>query len=129
MMDPADPRFVTGTTEQIAQARLEWHRQQALQAAMRSSLPEIPRSDLSFQKFGLIEHIGSGNFYRALRGVVDDPQYSPAVGYYIDEAGGLPVYLERPVSRPRDRAELEQMRAEREARRNAPKERPAWAKR
>jgi hypothetical protein len=100
MMDPADPRLVTGTPEQIDQARREFRRHQKLQIAMRSGLPEIPRSDLAFHKFGRIEDIASGNFFHAMRGKVTDPRHSPAVAYYVTE-DATPIYVERPVGAPR----------------------------
>ena len=128
MIDPADPRFVIGTDADQRRAREEFRRQQQIAAAMRSPLPEIPRSDLEFHRFGQIEDRASGNLYRAVRGDLVDPSHSTAIGYYLTEHG-LPVYLERPVGSPQNRAELEAKQAELEQRRNSPKPRPAWAKR
>jgi hypothetical protein len=116
-LDPSDPRFVTGTDDTRRQARDEFRRQQRLHIAMRSTLPELPRSDLAFHKFG-IEDIASGNYYKAIRGELTDPNHSAAVGYYINELGD-PVYLERPVGSPQNRDELNELRAEREQRRQA----------
>jgi hypothetical protein len=127
-MDPTDARFVTGTEESRRQARAEYRRQLRIAVAMKSGLPEFPRSDLGFHKFGVIEDVASGNFYRAIRGEVSDPKHSSAVGYFVTEAGD-PIYLERPVGSRQNRDDLEAKRAEREARRNAPKPRPAWARR
>ena len=126
-MDPADPRLVTGTPEQIDQVRREFRRQQKIQIAMRSGLPEIPRSDLVFHKFGPIEDLASGNFFNAIRGEVTDPRYSSAVGYYVTP-DGAPIYVERPVGAPQNRAELEAQQADRARRDAAPKKKPAWAK-
>jgi hypothetical protein len=128
MMDPSDARLHTGTPAQMEQARREFRRQQRLQIAMRSGLPELPRKDLSRRRFGILEDRVSGNFYRAIRGELTDPKHSSAVGYVINEAGDS-VYLERPVGSPQNRDELEAQQAEREARRAAPKPTPTWAKR
>ena len=127
-LDPADPMFVVGSDADRRRAREEFRRQQQIAAAMRSPLPEFPRSDLAFGKHGQIEDRASGNLFRAVRGDLIDPQSSGAVGYYLTDAG-LPVYLERPVGAPQNRAELEAKRAELEQRRNASKPRPKWAKR
>jgi hypothetical protein len=127
-IDPSDARFVTGTAQERQLARAEYRRQLRIAIAMRSGLPEIPRSDLSFLKFGLIEDLASGNFYHAVRGELDDPKHSSAVGFYLT-ASGDPVYLERPAGSPQNRAELEELQAAREQRKNAPKARPAWARR
>ena len=62
---------------------------------------------------------------------VSDSVLDPAITEYTDRAfyvthDGTPVMLAPVVGVPRNRTELEQTRAEREARRNAPKPRPAW---
>ena len=92
--------------------------------AMATGLPEFARSTLTFAKFGRIEH-EDGTFYTAYRGELDDPKYADLAAYFI-AADGSPVYLAPVTSGPRTRAELEQHRADREARRNQPKPTPAW---
>ena len=94
----------------LKQARREYRRHQKIQMAMRSALPEIPRSDLDFHRFGLIEDRASGNFFHALRGELDEPKHSSAVAHFLTESGD-PIYLERPSSPPQDRAELEARQA------------------
>ena len=115
MIDPTDPRFVVGGEEDRRRARQEYLAAQRVAIAMRSGLPEIPRGNLTFGRFGHIED-RSGEFYRRRRGEIEDPKHSSAVAFYLDP-GGDPIYLERPVGGPRNHEELEQRRAENEQRR------------
>jgi transposase len=57
LLDPADPKYVTGSEEDRKQARAEWHRQRFIAEVMRSSLPEIPRSNLQPLRFGTLEEL------------------------------------------------------------------------
>lgn len=127
VVDLADRRFAEGTEESRRQARQEAAEQirvyQQHEAAMRSQLPEVPRGQIEFGKFGRVEI--AGEFYAVIRGHVDDPSRSPAVAWYVDEHGEI-VWLERPPSGPRSRAELEQREAERAQREATPKPKPAW---
>lgn len=124
LLDPADPRFVTGSEEDRKRARAEWRRQCFVAAVMNAKLVEIPRGDLAFGRFGILENTRTGDLYRARRGEIEDLDYSPAVAYYVG-ADGLPVLLERPAG-PKTVAEREQLRAEQERRRTAPRPKPAW---
>ena len=90
---------------------------------MRSQLPEIPRSEITPLRFGMVETT-AGEFFVVIRGQVSDPQRSSAVAFYVDS--DEIVWRERPGNGPRNRAELEQLQAERERRDAAPKPRPAW---
>jgi hypothetical protein len=118
MLHPSDPRFVTGTQEQIAELRREWYRQRFTAQVMRSNLEEIPRSDLASIHTGLLEDVRDGTFYRPRRDEVADLDHTPsAVAYFVDSRGN-PILLERPTG-VKSRAELEQRRADREARRAA----------
>jgi hypothetical protein len=118
MLHPSDPRFVTGTQEQIAEVRREWYRQRFAAQVMRSNLEEIPRSDLASIHTGLLEDVRDGTFYRPRRDEVADLDHTPsAVAYFVDSRGN-PILLERPTG-VKSRAELEQRRADREALRAA----------
>lgn len=69
----------------------EQRRARALDAA-RKSLPEFRRDDLTFGKFGVIEH--DGQTYKIVRGLVDEIVSSSAVAFYVTKEG-YAVYLER----------------------------------
>jgi hypothetical protein len=118
--DVNDQRLVIGTDETRRQAREELKLHVAVQRAMRSGLPELPRGDLEFQRFDIVEHRQTGALYHVQLGQLDDPDRSGAVAFFIAE-DGLPRYLEQPPG-PRTRAEaeaqrqaLEQRKAERAA--------------
>ena len=126
VLDPADPRFVTGSEEERAQARREWLRARFTHEVLSSKLPEIPRSRLQPVR-GLprtLEDTESrdGDFYVVYRGASVDLSFTEHLAAYYFDSSGVPVLLERP-SGVKSRAELEQRRAEREQRRNAPKPR------
>jgi hypothetical protein len=108
LLDPTSSRYVEGTEEDRQRARAEWHRQRYIGQVMGSSLEEIPRSDLSFGRFGIVEHVPSGRLYRARRDGIIDLSFVDAAAYYCDQAG-TPVLLE-PPSGPQSRQELEQRR-------------------
>lgn len=55
LLDPTAAVFVTGTEEDRKQARDDWHRQRFVRQVMSSNLPEIPRSSLTFHRFGIVE--------------------------------------------------------------------------
>jgi len=80
-------------------------------------LTEIPRNELDLQALGgrMIEHVVSpnGDFYTVFGG---DPQFTgdDVTAYYVRD-DGTPIMLRR-CHRPSSRAELEQLRAEREQR-------------
>ena len=127
LLDPTDPRYVTGSPENRKHARDEWHRARFAGQVMSSQLEEIPRAHITFLRFGQVEDTRTGTFYRRRRDQLPDLDHANAVAYFID-AAGTPVLLERPTG-PKNRAELEQQQAEREQRRNAPKPRPTWMNR
>ena len=64
---------------------------------MRSDLVEIPRGDLTFHKFGLIE-ASDGRLYRARRDAAADIGFEGAVAYYTDQTG-YPHLLEESCRR------------------------------
>lgn len=70
------------------------------------------------------EDTRTGEFYVARRDGLIDLTYTSAVAYYVGPSG-VPVLLERPHG-IKSRAELERHQAEREERRNAPKQRRPW---
>ena len=118
LLDPASPRFVTGSEDDKKQAREEWRRQRFIADVMRSDLTEIPRSNLEPFRYRTLEDTTTGTFYEPrLDGLIDLSYIPAAVAYYID-GSGLPVLLEEPHG-PKTRAELEARQAEREQRRNA----------
>jgi hypothetical protein len=124
----SDQRFVAGSEEEDRRrTRDEYRRQHALDLAAKSGLPEIPHQDLEPRPFAILEDRASGVFFVPIRGVVDDPKRSGATAFYLDPSG-QPVYLQRPASGPKSRAELEQHRAEREARRAQPRPKPTWTR-
>jgi hypothetical protein len=123
LLDPNARAFVEGSEADIKQAREEWHRHRFVGQVMSSNLPEIPRSSLVFRRFRIVENAEDGRLYR-LRLDATEVAIETAVAFFLD-ANGTPVLLEPPPG-PQTRAELEQQRAAREQRRNAPKPRPAW---
>lgn len=128
LLDPSDPKYVTGSEEDRQQARAEWHRHRYIAEVMRSDLTEVPRSNLEPFRHRTLEDTTTGTFYQPrLDGLIDLNYIPDAIAYYID-ASGLPVLLEEP-SGPKTRAELEQYQAAREQRRNAPRPKPAWLSR
>ena len=125
ILDPADPKYVTGSEEERKEARQAWYRQRfTAQVMSRDDLEEIPRANLHpLRGPRLLEDTATGAFYVPRRDGLIDLDYIPdAVAYYVDPAG-TPVLLERPTGGAKSRAELEQRRAERERRRNAPRPR------
>ena len=125
-LHPSDAVFATGSPEEQRQARDEYRQQQRLQAAMRSAMQELERSDLEFGRFH-ITHRPTGQLYHVTRGEQFAGQHDTATAYYVS-AGQEVVFLE-PPNGPKSVDELEQVRAqqaERERRDNAPKPRPAW---
>jgi hypothetical protein len=125
LLDPADPRYVTGSPEDRKRARDEWHRHKFTAEVMSSGLPEIPRVDIALLRFGMVENTRNGDLYRVRRDGLIDLNWTSAIAYYVD-ADGVPVLLEPSASGPKSRGELEAWEAEREQRRNAPKPMPAW---
>ena len=126
ILDPADPRFVTGSEEERAKVRAEWFRARFTHDVLSSKLEEIPRSNLQPVR-GLprtLEDTESrdGDYYTVYRGASVDLSFAEnIVAYYFDPAG-VPVLLERPTG-VKSRAELEQRRAERAQARNTPRPR------
>lgn len=126
VLDPADARYVTGSEEDKKQARAEWYRARFITEVMRANLEEIPRADLQEHRHLGLEDTRTGEFYVARRDGLVDLAFVPAAVAYFTDLSGLPILLEKP-SGPQNRAELEQLKADREARRNAPQPRRAWA--
>jgi hypothetical protein len=83
-----------------AKTLAEQRRQRALELA-RKTLPELPRDELTFGPFGVIDH--QGDRYKLVRGLVDEPANSAAVAFYVNKAGDA-VYLEPAGSRARIKA-------------------------
>jgi hypothetical protein len=123
ILDPNDHRLHTGSPEERDEARREWYRNSYAARVMNAGWREIPRGQLEFQKFGVIEDTETGDFLRVFGG---DPDYAESVVAFYVTHDGTPVMLAPVVGVPHNRAELEQIRAEREARRNTPKPKPAW---
>ena len=80
---------------------------------MRSALPENPRGDLEFLKFGVVEDRASGNFFHACRGELDDPRHSSAVAYFLNVTGDPIDWTSPPDSHRTWGTELEAQQAER----------------
>ena len=97
-------------------------RNRQLEEARRVGWPRLEHEDLVPVRGGIVEHLPSGNFYALCRGEITDSVYTGAVAYFEDASGGI-RFLEPPSGFPSNRAELEQRRAERERRRNAPRPR------
>lgn len=127
VVDLNDPRLVTGSPEAQKEAREELRRHTFARKVMGSGRVEIPRAELDFQRFGIIEHVASphGDYYRATGG---DPDYLPNATAYYFAADGQPVLLAPVAESPRSRAERERIEQEREARRAVPPRKPAWMK-
>ncbi len=66
-------------------------RQRRALALARTCLLELDHDRLEFGRFGTVQH--DGDTYAICRGVVDEPQHSPAVAFYVSAAGTV-VYLE-----------------------------------
>lgn len=120
-LDPANPKFTVGSPEDRKKAVAQWRRDTFAAQVFRSTLEEIPASRLVPFWAGLVEDSTSGAFYRPrVDGLRDFNFAGNAVAYFCDD-DGYPVLLERPSGFARNRAELEERRADRERRRNAPK--------
>jgi hypothetical protein len=125
MLDPADPRFVTGTEEDREAARREWHKQRFLAQLQRSELPELPLEHLAFGRFGGVEDTRDGRLYTRRPDELADLDYATGVvAYYLDEHGS-PHLLEEPHG-PQSRQALEAEQAALEERRNQPRPKPSW---
>ncbi len=112
LLDPNAHRLKLGTPGEREQARSEWRRHKRIARIVNSERDEIPRSDLTFIRHGLLEHEPTGRWFRKWNG---DPDFADGIpAYYVTESGD-PVLLEPAGSRQ----EFEQKRAEREARRVA----------
>ena len=126
ILDPADPRYVTGSEEERVEARREWLRARLTHDVLSSKLPEIPRSRLQPVRGlrGMLEDTESptGDYYVVYRGASVDLSFAENIVAYYFDAAGVPVLLERPTG-VKSRAELEQRRAERAQARNAPRPR------
>ena len=127
-LHPSDAVFATGNPEEQRAARDEYRRQQRLQAAMRSGMQELERSDLEFGRFH-ITHRPSGQLFHVTRGEQFAGQYDTATAYYVT-AGQEVAFLEPPSGGPKTVDELlRAQRAAREAERAANPKPPAWARR
>ena len=91
-LHPSDAVFATGNPEEQRAARDEYRRQQRLQAAMRSGMQELERSDLEFGRFH-ITHRPSGQLFHVTRGEQFAGQYDTATAYYVT-AGQEVAFLE-----------------------------------
>ena len=72
------------------QARSEARRAERQRFAMRAGWPELNRSDLRFDPFGIVVDEPTQTEYRVFRGEVNEaigPQ-APVAAYYFDPAGG-----------------------------------------
>lgn len=118
-IDPADRRFVEGSEEDRRRAREQWHRSRFEAEVMRSGLTEIPRANLRPVMRAMLEDDRDGTFYLPRRDQLVDITFTNAVAFFAAADGSL-VLLERPAGMVKNRLELEQRQAEREARRNAP---------
>jgi hypothetical protein len=109
--------------------RHELRRRRDLETARREGWPRLERDDLTFMRYGVVEHRPTGALYQLHRSELVDALYASAAAYYVTESGAI-VFLEAPPSwAPQTREELEQRQAEREQRRNAPKTRKRAAHR
>jgi hypothetical protein len=109
-LDPNSHRLVTGTPNEMQQARLEHQRALHAQGIIRR-WDEIPRSRLVFGRYW-IEDTQTGNFYKEFGG---DPGYAQSVVAHYVRSDGTPVMLE--PADPPSRAELERRQARKEQRR------------
>lgn len=121
----SDQELVEGGEAAQRRAQAELRREQRLHVAMTSGWPELRRSDLEPAHLGLLEHEPTGDFYAVTRGEQFGENYDTAAAFYIDPAGDA-VFLERPASGAKSRAELEQAQARRAERRKQPRPRPTW---
>jgi hypothetical protein len=124
IIDPADARFVTGSPEEIEEARRQWHRQRFAAQVANSALDQLDAADLKPHRFGIVEHAPTGRLYAVRRDELPDLEYANAIAYYVD-ASGAPRLLEEPPG-PQSVQALAEQQANREKRRAAPRPRPAW---
>ena len=124
----SDQALIEGGADAERRARDELRREQRLRIAMTSGKPELPRSDLAPAHLGLLEHTPTGEYYAVSLGEQYGEKLDTFAAFYIDRNGD-PVFLERPASGPKSRAELAEQQAAREERRNQPRPRPVWMSR
>jgi hypothetical protein len=106
----SDQEIVEGGEDAQRRARDELRREQRLRVAMQSGWPELARADLIPAHLGLLEHTPTGDFYAVSRGEQYGEKFDTAAAFYIDPTGAA-VFLERPSSGPKTRAELEARRS------------------
>ena len=109
-LDPYSYRLVTGTPDEMRQARREHRRALDAQGIIRR-WDEIPRARLVFGRYW-IEDESTGCFYREFGG---DPGYAESVVAYYTSPDGWPIMLE--PADPPSRAELERRQARKQQRR------------
>jgi hypothetical protein len=125
MLDPTDAVFVTGTEEEREAARRRWHRERFAAQVAASSLEQLDPAALTESRFGITEHRPSGRLYKIRPDQLIDLDFAgSAVAYYMTADNRI-VLLELP-SGAQSRQAADEQQAERERRRNQPKEPPAW---
>jgi hypothetical protein len=91
-------------------------RSRQLELARRYGWPQLDREELVFDGRGIVEHKPTGRFFVLCRGELTDALYTAAEAFFVDATGTV-RFLETPAGYPKTRAELDQRRAERAARR------------
>jgi hypothetical protein len=67
LLDPNGRALISGTPESMAQALREQNRHRHIHKIVSAAKPEIPRSELSFERYW-IEHTPTGRFFREYGG-------------------------------------------------------------
>ena len=85
----------TGGTDAPDLAARDAHRRlEREQFARTSNLAELKRADLRIGKFGIIQHLPSGNQFCLYRGLIEAGPYHPVNAFYRAADGGI-NFLER----------------------------------
>ncbi len=88
----SDEGLVEGGETARIRERDEQRRQKRLAAA--SALRRLPVEDLRFGRFGVVEHVPSGDLFFVMRGAeVVDVQFTAAVAVTAGESGD-PIFLQ-----------------------------------
>ncbi len=108
---PGDP-LVVGDEVSRRRARAEHRRQLRLAEARRGKWEELRPGELA-RVSRYLEHTPTGRLYQVHRGDITDTVHTPVIAYFIEPASNDVVYLERPTSGRKTRAELEARRTRR----------------
>jgi hypothetical protein len=122
ILDPSNPIYAIATEEDRAAARRQWHHERFRAQLERSTLPQLPRDNLTFGRFSQVEDTTDGRLYRVRHDMLGDLELATGVVAYYFDRSGVPRLLEEPPG-PQSRQALQEQQAARE---QPPKPRPSW---